>query len=93
MPLSLALTRPEALLPRFSHVVDDERIGKRVRGVADRHLALLHFLHFFDGFRTSHEIEKIDVGSDDDLRDYARPGAVFLLNSSQEQMIEKKVNF
>jgi pyruvate-ferredoxin/flavodoxin oxidoreductase len=26
------------------------------------------FLHFFDGFRTSHEVGKIDVLSDDDLR-------------------------
>ncbi|MGZ5440871.1 MAG: pyruvate:ferredoxin (flavodoxin) oxidoreductase [Thermoanaerobaculia bacterium] len=26
------------------------------------------FLHFFDGFRTSHEVAKIDVLSDDDLR-------------------------
>ncbi len=26
------------------------------------------FLHFFDGFRTSHEVSKIDVLSDDDLR-------------------------
>jgi pyruvate-ferredoxin/flavodoxin oxidoreductase len=26
------------------------------------------FLHFFDGFRTSHELNKIDVLSDDDLR-------------------------
>ena len=26
------------------------------------------FLHFFDGFRTSHEINKIKVASDDDLR-------------------------
>ena len=28
----------------------------------------LPFLHFFDGFRTSHEIAKIDLLSDDDLR-------------------------
>ena len=26
------------------------------------------FLHFFDGFRTSHEVAKIDILSDDDLR-------------------------
>ncbi|HEX7140018.1 MAG TPA: pyruvate:ferredoxin (flavodoxin) oxidoreductase, partial [Vicinamibacterales bacterium] len=26
------------------------------------------FLHFFDGFRTSHEVSKIDVLADDDLR-------------------------
>ena len=30
--------------------------------------ARLPFLHFFDGFRTSHEISKIDVVSDDVLR-------------------------
>ncbi|MCL1903460.1 MAG: pyruvate:ferredoxin (flavodoxin) oxidoreductase [Oscillospiraceae bacterium] len=27
------------------------------------------FLHFFDGFRTSHEMQKIEVWSDDDLKD------------------------
>jgi len=36
------------------------------------HLATLRtrvpFLHFFDGFRTSHEVAKIEVLSDDDLR-------------------------
>ncbi len=36
------------------------------------HAATLHtrvpFLHFFDGFRTSHEVAKIEVLSDDDLR-------------------------
>ena len=26
------------------------------------------FLHFFDGFRTSHEVQKIELLSDDDLR-------------------------
>jgi pyruvate-ferredoxin/flavodoxin oxidoreductase len=26
------------------------------------------FLHFFDGFRTSHEVSKIEALSDDDLR-------------------------
>src|SRR4029453_5103737 len=26
------------------------------------------FVHFFDGFRTSHEVSKIEVLSDDDLR-------------------------
>jgi len=26
------------------------------------------FLHFFDGFRTSHEVQKIEVLTDDDLR-------------------------
>jgi pyruvate-ferredoxin/flavodoxin oxidoreductase len=31
-------------------------------------LTRLPFLHFFDGFRTSHEIQKIDLLSEDDLR-------------------------
>jgi pyruvate-ferredoxin/flavodoxin oxidoreductase len=31
-------------------------------------LSRVPFLHFFDGFRTSHEIAKLDVLSDDDLR-------------------------
>ena len=26
------------------------------------------FLHFFDGFRTSHEVNKIETLADDDLR-------------------------
>ena len=30
--------------------------------------ARIPFLHFFDGFRTSHEVAKITVLSDDDLR-------------------------
>src|SRR5512135_235536 len=30
--------------------------------------ARIPFLHFFDGFRTSHEVRKIDLLSDDDLR-------------------------
>ena len=30
------------------------------------------FLHFFDGFRTSHEIDKVAVLSDDDLRALVR---------------------
>src|SRR5499427_4368377 len=30
--------------------------------------ARLPFIHFFDGFRTSHEVQKIDALSDDDLR-------------------------
>src|SRR5512132_3800030 len=30
--------------------------------------ARVPFLHFFDGFRTSHEVRKIEVLSDDDLR-------------------------
>ncbi len=37
------------------------------------HMATLHsrvpFLHFFDGFRTSHEVNKIERLNDDDLRD------------------------
>jgi pyruvate-ferredoxin/flavodoxin oxidoreductase len=32
------------------------------------------FLHFFDGFRTSHEVNVIDVLSDDDLRAIMNPG-------------------
>ena len=35
------------------------------------------FLHFFDGFRTSHEVGKIDVLSDDDLRSLISEEAVF----------------
>ena len=31
------------------------------------------FLHFFDGFRTSHEINKIALLDDDDLRALVRP--------------------
>ena len=34
------------------------------------------FLHFFDGFRTSHEIDKIDLLSDDDLRALIDPERV-----------------
>ena len=30
--------------------------------------ARVPFIHFFDGFRTSHEINKIELLSDDDLR-------------------------
>lgn len=30
----------------------------------------LPFLHFFDGFRTSHEIQKVELLSDDDLRTF-----------------------
>ena len=32
------------------------------------YLSRIPFLHFFDGFRTSHEINKINMMSDDDLR-------------------------
>ena len=34
------------------------------------------FIHFFDGFRTSHEIAKIQPLSDDDLRDLVTPEVV-----------------
>jgi pyruvate-ferredoxin/flavodoxin oxidoreductase len=34
------------------------------------------FLHFFDGFRTSHEIQKISLLSDDSLRSMIDPNAV-----------------
>ncbi len=34
------------------------------------------FLHFFDGFRTSHELQKIEVWGDDDLRDLVDMDAV-----------------
>jgi pyruvate-ferredoxin/flavodoxin oxidoreductase len=30
--------------------------------------ARIPFLHFFDGFRTSHEVNKIELLSDDDIR-------------------------
>ena len=30
------------------------------------------FLHFFDGFRTSHEVNKIETVSDDELREYMK---------------------
>ncbi|HEX6238358.1 MAG TPA: pyruvate:ferredoxin (flavodoxin) oxidoreductase [Acidimicrobiales bacterium] len=36
----------------------------------------LPFLHFFDGFRTSHEIDKIALLDDDDLRALVRDGDV-----------------
>ncbi len=34
------------------------------------------FMHFFDGFRTSHEIDRIELLSDDDLRALVPDGAV-----------------
>src|SRR6516225_8715351 len=34
------------------------------------------FLHFFDGFRTSHEVAKIEALSDDDLRSMLDEGAI-----------------
>ena len=37
----------------------------------------LPFLHFFDGFRTSHEVAKIEELSDDDLRVLISEKAVF----------------
>ncbi|MBQ1947251.1 MAG: pyruvate:ferredoxin (flavodoxin) oxidoreductase [Clostridia bacterium] len=44
------------------------------------HLAALSgkvpFLHFFDGFRTSHEIDKIEVWDDEDLKDLIDMDAV-----------------
>ena len=39
--------------------------------------ARVPFLHFFDGFRTSHEIAKIAVLSDDDLRAMIDESAIF----------------
>jgi pyruvate-ferredoxin/flavodoxin oxidoreductase len=30
--------------------------------------AAIPFMHFFDGFRTSHEVNKIELLSDDDMR-------------------------
>src|SRR5687768_17126876 len=38
--------------------------------------ARVPFLHFFDGFRTSHEVRKIEVLSDDDLRFMVRDDLV-----------------
>lgn len=35
------------------------------------------FLHFFDGFRTSHEVQKIELLSDEDLRSLIRDELVF----------------
>ncbi len=37
------------------------------------------FLHFFDGFRTSHEIDKIALLDDDDLRALVRDDDVIAL--------------
>jgi pyruvate-ferredoxin/flavodoxin oxidoreductase len=37
-------------------------------GHAASHRSRIPFIHFFDGFRTSHEVSKIDQLSDDDLR-------------------------
>ncbi|HEX4982119.1 MAG TPA: pyruvate:ferredoxin (flavodoxin) oxidoreductase [Ilumatobacteraceae bacterium] len=39
--------------------------------------ARVPFLHFFDGFRTSHEIDKIEVVDDDDLAALVRDDDVF----------------
>src|SRR4029434_11259629 len=38
--------------------------------------ARVPFLHFFDGFRTSHEVAKIEALSDDDLRALVSEDAV-----------------
>src|SRR4051794_16152201 len=38
--------------------------------------ARLPFLHFFDGFRTSHELAKIDIVGDDTLRGLFDPAAI-----------------
>jgi pyruvate-ferredoxin/flavodoxin oxidoreductase len=35
------------------------------------------FLHFFDGFRTSHEVQKIQLLEDDDLRSFIPESAIF----------------
>ncbi len=35
------------------------------------------FLHFFDGFRTSHEVQKIELVEDEDLRSLINPAAIF----------------
>ena len=37
----------------------------------------LPFLHFFDGFRTSHEVAKMEELSDDDLRSLIAESSVF----------------
>jgi pyruvate-ferredoxin/flavodoxin oxidoreductase len=39
--------------------------------------ARVPFLHFFDGFRTSHEIAKVELLADDDLRAMIDPSLVF----------------
>ena len=38
--------------------------------------ARIPFLHFFDGFRTSHEVQKIELVEDDDLRSLVNPSAL-----------------
>ena len=38
--------------------------------------ARIPFLHFFDGFRTSHEVQKIELVEDDDLRSFVNPSAM-----------------
>ncbi len=40
------------------------------------------FLHFFDGFRTSHEIQKIEVWDNDDLRELADLDAIEAFRSN-----------
>ena len=39
------------------------------------------FLHFFDGFRTSHEVATVEIPSDDDLRSLLDDGAIAALRS------------
>ena len=39
------------------------------------------FLHFFDGFRTSHEVATVEIPSDDDLRALIDDGAIAALRS------------
>ena len=38
--------------------------------------ARIPFLHFFDGFRTSHEVQKIELVEDEDLRSLVNPSAI-----------------
>ena len=38
--------------------------------------ARVPFLHFFDGFRTSHELTRVDLLSDEDLRSFVDPGHI-----------------
>ena len=47
--------------------------------------ARVPFLHFFDGFRTSHEVAKIAPLSDDDLRGMIDEGEIVAIASSRAQ--------
>ena len=49
------------------------------------------FLHFFDGFRTSHEIDKIELLDDDDLRALVRDDDVDRLPRSRAMTPEAPV--